>query len=420
MSDKRKMSPEIAAVNGYNIYSECVSGARQAMLSGNLSQNNVIYAPTRNRHRSGLENEFAKGCWALEFEDDSTVIEVIPRFTSRVYGESFDLNPLDIVIIEQASTGLLHYLSLPRYHSMHPQYGFSYTYDDEVYGNIRKGARFSKGTKVARSPGVTEDGDWMAGREVNVAVVTHAAGIEDGILIREGCANWLRARGIEKRIGTCGRKHYPINSYGKKGEFKIFPDIGETIDTNGLLFALRPFDERLDPIYMTENRLKSTIYNFDKPTFCQPQARSDITSIDPEQARVIDIKVFHNAAIKNPKVPPHMTEQLQKYLDADKQFYLKIIKACLGRDGAHGWSKLAGKLTPELNTLVTYGIRVCGDLLVKEGLWNKKLIHELQLPASYRGEELDEWRWEITFEYLSPIGVGPKVTDVAGSANSLT
>lgn len=416
MTTKHTMSPEIAAVNGFNAYAGNVSGARQQMLGGNLTQNNVIYAPNQKRHRSGLEEEFAKGCWSLEFDDDSTVIDIIPRFTSRVYGESFDLNPLDIVIVEQASTGLLHYISLPRYHSMHQQYGFTYAYDDEVYGSIRKGARFGKGTQIARSPGVTEDGEWMAGRQVNVAVINDPAGIEDGILIRETCAQWLRARGIEKRIGTCGRKQYPINSYGKKGEFKIFPDIGETIDTNGLLFALRPFDERLDPIYMTENRLKSTIYNFDHPTFCQPQARSEHTTIDPQQARVIDIRVFHNPAITNPKVPPHMSEQLRKYYEADRQFYLKIIKTCLGRDGNKGWSKLAARLTPELNTLVTYGIGICGDLLAKEGLWDKSRISELQLPTSYRGEELDEWRWEITFEYLSPIGVGVKLTDLAGKS----
>lgn len=419
MTDKPKMSPELAAVNGFNAYAPTVSGARQQMLGGNLTQNNVIHKPGRKRHRSGLENEFSKGCWFLEFEEDSIVIERIPRFTSRQYGDNFDLNPLDIVIFERAEDNKLDYLALPKYHSMHQQYGFSYTYDEDVSTRIQKGQRIKAGTKVARSPGVTEDGDWMAGRPLNVAVVTHAAGIEDGILVRESAADWLRARGIERRKGSCGRKYYPCNLYGKKGEFKVFPDIGEVVDTNGLLFATRPFNETLDPIYMMENRLKSPIYNVDRTIFCQPQARSETTNIEPRLAKVIDIKVMHNDHAKS-NVPPFMTEQLRKYWEADRKFYLKIIKTCLGREGVRGWENLEHRLTPRLNTLVQHGIGIAGDLLIEEGLWSTKDRKDLDLPKTYRGEPLDEWEWEIVFEYLSPIGVGPKLTDLSGGKGVIT
>lgn len=420
MTKKYSMSPETSAINGFNAYAPSVSGARQQMMGGNLTQNNVIVQPTRKRHRSGLESEFAKGCWYLEFDDDVTIIDIIPQYSSRVYGERFDLNPMDVVIFEKASTGQLDCISLPRYHSMHMQYGFSYVYDEEVYSSIQKGARFKKGTKVARSPGVTEDGEWMAGRQVNIAVVTHAAGIEDGIMVSESCADGLRARGIEKRSGSCGRKYYPTNMYGKNGEYKIFPDIGEVVDTNGLMFAVRAFDETLDPIYMTENRLKQTIYNVDRTTFCQPQARTDNASVLPSYARVIDVRIFHNDTVSKPRVPEFMVEQPRKYWEATRQFYLRIIKTCLGRDGIRGWDLLAGRCTERLNAMITYGIGYCGDILVKEGLWDKRLINELRLPKHFRGERSDEWRWEITFEYLSPIGVGPKVTDLSGSKGVIT
>lgn len=425
MTKKYKMTPELAAVNGFYSYSGNVSGARQQMLGSNLTQNNVVYKPTRKRHRSGLEDEYSKGCWFLEFEEDSIVQEVIPRFTSRVYGDRFDLNPLDIVIVEQADTNKLDYIALPRYHSIHQQYGFSYVYDQDIYSNISKGARFKKGTKVGRSPGVTEDGEWMAGRQLNVAVVTTPAGIEDGLLIREGAADWLRARGIERRTGSCGRKHYPINLNGRAGEYKVLPDIGDYVEPNGLLFATRPFDETLDPIYMMDNRLRTPIYNVDRTIFCQPQARSSETGrnleIDngPKRARVIDIKVFHNEGGKS-NLPPFMTEQLRKYWDADRRFYLKIIKTCLGRQGVRGWEGLEKRVTPRLNNLIRYGIGIAGDLLVEEGLWNPSDKRELQLQKSYRGEPLDEWQWEVVFEYLSPIGIGPKLTPLEGSKGVIT
>lgn len=419
------MSPELAAVNGYNIYAGCVSGSRQQMLASNLTQNNVIHKPTRKRHRSGFEEEYTKGCKFLEFKEDSIVHEVIPRFTSRVYGDRFDLNPLDIVIVELADSNKLDYIALPRYHSNHQQYGFSYTYDQDVYSNIVKGARFKAGTKIARSPGVTEDGEWMSGRQVNVAVVTHPAGIEDGFLIREGAADWLRARGIERRSGSCGSKFYPVNINGNSGEYKVLPDVGEYVDPNGLLFATRPFDDDLDPIYMMESRLMTPIYNLDRTIFCQPQARSMETGSPmameniPKTARVIDIRVYHNDGIKS-TLPGYMTNQLRKYWDADRHFYLKIVKACLGREGVHGWKDIEKRVTPELNSLLTYAIGVAGDLLIEEGLWHANDRRELQLPKSYRGEPLDEWEWDIVFEYLSPIGVGPKLTELHGSKGVIT
>lgn len=425
MTKKFRMSPELAAVNGYNAYAGNVSGSRQQMLGGNLTQNNVLYKPTRKRHRSGLEDEYAKGCWYLEFEEDSIVQEIIPRFTSRVYGDKFDLNPLDVVIVEQAETNKLDYVMLPRHHSIHQQYGFSYVYDKDVYSNITKGARFKKGTKVARSPGVTEDGEWMAGRQLNVAVVTHPAGIEDGILIREGAADWLRARGIERRKGSCGRKFYPINLSGKAGEYQILPDIGDYVEPNGLLFATRPFDDNLNPIYMMSNRLRSPIYNVDRTIFCQPQARSAETGSarqienGPKRARVIDIVVRHNEGIKS-DLPPFMTEQLRKYWEADRRFHLKIIKTCLGRKGIRGWEDLQNRVTPRLNQLITHSIGIAGDLLVEEGLWNPSEKRELQLPKSHRGEPLDEWEWEVVFEYLSPIGIGVKLTELHGSKGVTT
>lgn len=395
-----RMTPELAAINGFNPMGACVSGSRQQMIGSYLTQNNVIDGPTRKRQQSGLEREFARGAWDVRIKDDCTVVKVIPRFSRRTYGIDFELNPLDIVIVEREEDGVLDYISIPRYHCMHQQYGFAYDYVDENYSRLASNKRFRKNTIIAKSPAVTDDGEWMGGREVNVLQMSHPAGIEDGIWMSESAAKNMRVRGIETRTGSCGRRHYPVNRYGKSGEFKIFPDIGDYIDSTGLLFALRPHDEVLDAVYMSRNRLKEPIYNLDRPTFAQPDAR------------VIDIRVFHNDRASSPGVPESMSEQLRKYYEADRMFYLEIIKTCLGRDGAFGWDKM--RISEELNILLTYGIGICGDLLVKEGLWNKKQIQELQLPKRYRGELLDEWRFEITYEYLNDINIGPKFSDLHG------
>lgn len=405
---KFRMNPELSPISSFNTYAPCVSAVRQVMMGGNLSQALEIFEPEVKKRQSGMEREFTKGAMNIQFPCDANVLGVVRRYGKLVH--NFNLNkdpedmidcPNEIVIFEDDNTGEVDYLDIRSHNVMHQQYGFSFQKNEDVYPYIGKGQRFAKDTVIATSPSVNRDGQWMPGKHALIAQMTHPAGIEDGFLMSDRFARSMRGHAIEKRVGTIGNIGYPINRYGRRGEYKIFPDIGETIDHTGILFSVRPFSDELDAIYMTDKRLRNHIACLDRPIYAHPKGR------------VVDISVIHDPHSPIKRVPDEMTAQLMKYVNEDKMFHLRIIELALGRHGMYGWNNV--KFSKRMNILLQRCIATCGDMLVEHGLWPANRINELRVPRRWRGEYLDEFRFEITFEYESNPIVGPKYTDLHGS-----
>lgn len=396
--------PEMVPIAGTNAMFHNISGARQAMYTGNLDQRLITIGMTRTRQRSGLEREMAKGTFSHTFPCDAIVLAVIPRFQGVKFGEEFALNPKEIVIFENYETSQLDYIELTRYHVMHQHYGFEFKYDEEVYDRLKREIKpkFSAGTHIARSPGVTDDGDWMLGVEANVIRMSDPALTEDAIMISRSFANSQRSWAYETRTFETGRSHYPTNSYGNDNIYLIVPEIGQRIQSNGLICALRPFDPKLDPVYMTKKRLFKPVYNLDHLVY----GKAD--------AEVVDIKVYHNPHTPNKRLPDEMTKQLRKYYEADRRYYTAIIKTCLARRNGVIRESDDVDMTDRLRVLLDEAVKVAGDYLVEEELWPKDHADILRAKTNYRGATMDEYRVDITYRYLTEIGDGQKFTDPAG------
>ena len=392
--------PEMVPISGLNPFFHNVSPARQVMFTGNLAQANVLDGRTRKRIQSGLEREISKATFKHSFDRDSVVLAVIPRFNSLMHGENFAINPMDLVVFEDYETRQLDVIELTRFHVMHQHYGFRFDIDEDVYSQLTPKARIPAGTVIARSPAVTPDGDYMYGLEAVTCPITDAGVTEDGLIISESFAKRLRTTGYETRTVTCGRNHYLINAYGNADTYKPLPDIGEKIHSNGLICAARPYHPLYDSIYMSRKKLFKPVYGLDTCTYGIPDAT------------VVDIKVLHNRRLANPRVPAAMSEQLRKYYEADKRFYIELIRTCLQRHGRQ--LAESSNLSPRLWGMLYDGIALCGEDLVEEGLWPADDIQALRTRLQYRGELLDEYRIDITFEYKTPISEGPKATDLHG------
>lgn len=392
--------PEMVPVSGMNPWWWCVAGARQVMFTGNLPQANVIDGAMRKRQRSGLEYQAARGTVRHEFRNDAIIKARIKRFTSLKSSEQFALQPVEIIIFEDPETHVLDYIELTKFHVMHQHYGFRFKYNEEVLDRLQKGASIKAGTLIATSPNITEDGDYMYGLETNVAMISDPSGTEDGIAFANSYARRIRTTGYEKRVFSCGRSHYPINVNGNAEEYKVIPDIGEKILGSGVICAMRPYDKYLDAIYMSQKNLYKPIYGMDVPTYGIPEAT------------IVDVKVLHNDRLDNPRMPERMGEQLRRYWEADKRYYMEIIKVCLARSGRYLADDVG--LSYKLNALLRYAISICGHDLVAEGLWSRSEANVFDTRLNYRGELLDEYRVEVTFEYKTAVGEGPKATDCAG------
>lgn len=400
-SPQYKITAEQDPISLINPLARNVSPPRKVMMGGNLTQTNIVRGATRKRLRSGLEREHAKGTIKHMFDHDAVVLAVIPKFAGK-YLEKGATNPMDLVIYEDYNTRQLCCIEMYKYHVMHQHYGFNYKFKPEIMDSLGPGARFEKGTVIADSPNVTPDGDYMIGLEAVVAHVTDPSVSEDALVFSESYARAIRTSGFESRMFTCGRTHYPNNTYGTPALFKAFPDIGEIIHSNGMLAALRPFDPILDPIYMTSRNLMTPCYGMDVPLF------------GIAGAKVVDISVLHNGRSEDKMLPPEFTRQLRHYHEAEKEYYLRVIKEVMMRTGGKKLSDVVN-LHPDLWRIIYEGICYVGDELVRLGWWPKEDVERLQLQRGYRGELLDEWRVEITFEYITEIAEGPKATNLSGS-----
>ena len=396
--------PEMVPISGTNALFHNVAGARQAMFTGNQDQRLVTDGLTRKRQQSGLDREMAKGTFSHTFPTDVVVLKVIPRFQGEKFGEDFALNPKDIVIYEDYETEKLGYIELTKFHVMHQHYGFEFKFDEDLYDRLKTEhrPRFSAGTHIARSPAITEDGDYMTCMEANVIRMSDPAVTEDAIKISRSFANKMRSTAFETRIFEFGRSHYPINFYGNDEQYCPIPDIGQRIQSNGMICALRPFDDKLDPVYMTQKRLFKPVYNLDIPVYGK---------VDAE---VVDIVVYHNPHAPNKRVPDAMTSQLRKYYEADRRFYTEIVRTCLARRGGKIREFEDIDMTDELRILLDKAVKFAGDMLVDEGLIGRDYLDILRARTNFRGSTMDEYRVEITFRYKTDIGDGPKLSDECG------
>lgn len=400
-----ELHPELMSLYGLNPFIRHISASRAAMYTNNLSQMVAIKEPNRKRIMSGMEREFGRFTYGIEFPDDAEVIEVLPRFAGTAGANRIGRSPQTAIIYENFRTNEIGVVMLNNYNINHQHFGVEFKPNHDVLDKLRRGARFAAGTRLMTSPNVDENGDYMYGRETNVLMASDVAGTEDGVKVRRGYLEKLAPTGFETRVFEFGREFYPINRSPDPNVYKIFPDIGEKIDSTGLLVALRRYDPISAVSNMTEDALRHPDYIFDRKRFVQ--------HIDAE---VVDIKVERNTSINIPPLPIGMEGQLMKYYKADTEWYRKIIDVWTELKRGASRRNVELKLHPTFHSLLFEALgRVGVDYIRPDGGFNNaRRGDNRRIDKVYRGVKLDAWRVEITFKYLSVPNKGYKLTDTHG------
>lgn len=399
-----ELHPELMSLYGLNPFIRHISASRAAMFTGNLSQFVVIKEPTRKHIMSGMERAFGDTTYAVEFKDDVEILEIIPRFGGTAGINRIRHSPQTAIIHENFSTGEIGVTMLEDYNVNHQHFGTEYKRNRNVTDQLRKGARFKAGTKLTRSPTIDEHGNYMYGRETNVLLASDVAGTEDGVKVRRGYLEKLAPTGFEKRVFEFGREYYPINQSADPNVYKAIPDIGDHVDSSGLLVAMRRYDPISAVSNMTVEALQQPDYTFDRKRFVQ--------HVDAE---VIDIKIERNTSIAIPPLPIGMEDQLLKYYNADTEWYKKIIDVWVGLRKRASQRNVTLNLQPEFHQLIVEALgRVGSDYLRPDGGFNKQ-PNSGRIDKVYRGSKLDAWWVEITFKYLSVPNKGYKITDIHGN-----
>jgi len=403
-----ELTAELLSINSLNPWSAHDSSSRATMFSSShISQTLVINGAGPRRCQSGTESEFGRFTFKHKLPCDAAVIRTIPKYRQTIGADSIADNPSTLVIYEDIATKRVGILELIKYSTAidnkHQHFGFKYDFN-ALADELRPDTKIRKGTVLGDSPAVKGTGvydSYNYGVETNVAFMGIPGIIEDGIVVSESYLKKITSTGFEKRTASWGKKYYPLNLYGDKNRYKPFPDIGDKIRDDGLLYALRPYDDLLGPVEMDPESLMEPDYIFDKLVYGIPGGT------------VVDVNVHHDTTNKVPPTPVGMEDQANKYYQALLQYYRSILDTYndLKKDRRGGL-----EITPEFHRLVVEAMSYVGfeDNPATNYIRRKDPLVRRRVQKLYRRNDIDDWRVEIAFEYPVVPNIAFKLTELHG------
>lgn len=377
MTDDRntvnELRSDLLGFAALNPLSQHNSSPRATMFGTHIGQSLTIKDCQPNRLLTGMEFELGRTTFKVKMPCNGEIIKIIPKYQTSYGRGSIGYNPLDTIVFENVETRELGILDLPRFHSIHPHFGFNYKYNKANMQRVVRGNAIGKGTVLADSPDVNEDGIHCLGTMAAVAFMSMPGIIEDGMIISEDFAKRLETTGFESRDATWGNDYYPLNLYGNDDEYKPFPDIGEPIRKDGLLFALRRFDPLLGPIQMTPKALRVVDFQHDELVYAVPGAT------------VKDVTVRYNPRGPVPVTPMGMEEQTLKYHRSHLAYYQQLLDTYAEYERKLGKGNV--RVTPKFHQRLIEARNYRPDNAKSKA----KLIYQLT--------PIDEWRVDVHFEY---------------------
>lgn len=378
-----ELDERLVGIPAVNPFFRSVSGPRAAMFNKHISQRPTISQPTSQRLQTGVGYELGKYTYKLEIPADTFISAAIPKYGNSLTQSSTFRNPLTTIIFVNDETREIDMIDLVRYHSQHQYFGFEYKYDRDIVSELHKGKRLHVNTVIADSPAKAPDGDYQFGIHANIALTSDPVVIEDGIKISESFANRLKFTLFESRTVNFSNDTIGLNIYGDDDIYKMFPNIGDRVRQDGIIFALRDFDDELAPGDLSKNSLKKPTM-FDTCTYGYPGAE------------VIDIEII-KGDVQRTELLIGMQEQLQYHHNSQIRYYRAVYDEYkrLMRE-----SKGTLRLSHRFNSLVKDAYAI---------------INAADVKLAYRSrEKLNGWTVKVVYKYELTPKLAYKLTDLMG------
>lgn len=391
MDKINELHPELIGASALNPDRMHDSSPREAMYLTQLGQTLVVDGSEPRFNMTGMEDEYGKYTFDIRMPENATILRVFKKYPPRlgVARDNPELTVLYEVYEEERRIGVL---KIPRYGSFHQDFGFPYVRNEDATSRLQSGEMLAKDTVLAHSPAVKHNGQYALGLEANVAFMSVPSTIEDGFCMSESFLKRMGAHGYNTVSADWGKRYFPLNLYGDDEHYKPYPDIGERIRDDGLLFALREFDENLTVTEMTPKALQSVDHSFDRLFWATANAE------------VIDVTVYHDERLNPKPTPTGMEAQAAQYHDDLINYYQQIWDEYTRLKGRRGHRL---QITPEFNQLLTEA-----QTYLNNRLPNNR--DQKKLTLMYRLDQLDEWYVNVTYRYPIDPTNGFKFSDCHG------
>lgn len=365
------------------------SAPRKQMFATHLGQAPVVKGAMEALLQTGMERKFGTATYSIRADENIRVLKVLKLYPSTGGFGGINHNPERYVLYEEttSSKGRIGLMTIPEFTANHPYFGFKYKPFDAANRLYRDGL-IGKDEIIYNSPNVDEDGTMRTGIELMVAFISHPATADDGFLICEDVLPRYEFEMLVRRTVATGGKTFPLNLYGDENHYKICPDIGEPIREDGMLMAVREYNELLAGIEQSVHATMQIDNISDIPTYAEPGL-----------GHVVDIRVLHDRTIANSGLPEGMDAQLQKYDVARLKFYEELLDAVNEIKAVKRQDFEATDALHEMLLAATAATTVDPKNRVN---------------FSYQQNPLDSWQIEFLIKYDKRPGMGSKFTGRSG------
>lgn len=398
--DNQNFHEVCGVADGLNSFGSLTSPMRRVMLTVHLPQSLVLDSGhDRNIIMSGIEREYSETTIKREFKTNARILDNVPKYDVGFNTTSIEEQPNRKIIfvdhdrmIEDGSI-YLDMIKLDRIHQEHQMYGWKYVIDKNL--DLTADSTIGKGTVIARSPRV-DNGRYNYGFNAKVAVMSINEITEDGFVISQSLAERLVAKQyhtITINFGALlnGEVHVPLSLYGTKDKPRQFPDIGEKVREDGLVFATRVYDKLTAGLTLTDSGLRKLDLPSDNKFFLP----SGFTG-----GKVVDITVIKG---KPKGLHEKFSAQAKKYHDMIIRSKKRILEVYTHAKKKYGKVHLSPELSLDLTEIIE-------EL---DSLNDSKVI------PSKKKSPLGEWHVQITVEADMKASVSSKLTGLFGNKGTV-
>lgn len=385
---KNQLKPEYLGLQNLNSFTGNDSASRKQMAAGNVGQALPLINADLPDFITGTEVQYGLFQFNTKMPEAGVITDVIDDIGPSSGGGL--VTPTNrLVIYENIDTNKYDCFTVPAYISHHKLFGAP-LYPTAEAKNLRATMAIRKGVHLNRTSDHHENGEIMLGRPARTAFITLPGVVEDGIIISEDYSKACSFYCYEKRTFSIGREYYPLNSYGS-GEpgnpYKMAPDVGEKVNEDGTLVALRKRSSRWASLDMTRDRTRRPNRTFDRIIRATPGAE------------IVNVEVYHDADQRQTNLPSETATYIERYDLAKRRRNNRLIELYrrLEKDNG-GRAPMSKELHAEIKRALMYNNPL--------GLPGRRLC--------YKKDDLDEYRITITFRYILQAGMAVKMTCLHG------
>lgn len=402
---EERIQERTISFHAINPFAYTDSSSRLYMASSHISQSLVLCHGEERIIQSGLDHQFGENTFSVKIEEDCYVLGVVPRYKTL----NSDDDVVEIFIFVETVSGKYDVYNIPHYFSLHQYFGFEYIKDKKQLLSLPAGTFLKEGTVLADSPSVHENSGLALGVNANICLTNLPPTAQDGVVISESLAHRLSYKTFETRTIEFGSNKFLLNIYGDDENYRGFPELGELINQDSMLAALRETDEKMSLCLTSKEDLKHYDVDLDHCVYVNsPGSVIENKFGQFKTGKIVDIKAWCNQKAKKNNLYVNTLGTTMDHVAKLKYFYQDVWEFYRGviKEKSNGSNKREDgslNLSPRLHSLIFESMVHCD---VEQ---DKKIL------LSNRYTPLDVFRIEFTIEnYITPT-TGWKISDYNGS-----